>query len=225
MALPMGDFVRTQVGGRMGGENWVVGLWLKQSGMDGVPTLEQMDRYAQEQYDAFIADFWNPGAGTPWCTRNATGVDVRNAQATFYRDGVALGSGNYTGAVVAGTQTVAHPFYTAICTTTRTATAGRSGRGRIYFPYTGVSVDAGTGQVTSTVVDNLVDLAKTWLEGRFTDSTELPGDPSSTPVVVSSTHGLSSTVTSISIDSRPDTQHGRVNRVSPAYTASDTVSP
>lgn len=104
----------------------------------------------------------------------------------------------------AGTGANNHPKQIAAVMTLRTALATRSGRGRMYFPATGVTV-AGTGLMNAAAVDSLVDA----LRSVFTVHVA-GGFP---PVVLSQTTSSSQPIKTIDADYVPDTQRRRRNRL------------
>lgn len=67
-----------------------------------------------------------------------------------------------------GTSATGHPFQTAWVASLRTAKPGASGRGRLYWPATGVAMNAGTLRPTGTVVSNFIGGMKTYLSGLQT---------------------------------------------------------
>lgn len=63
----------------------------------------------------------------------------------------------------AGTGTSPHPIQTAIVLSLITAHAGPSGRGRLYWPATGVAIDSGTLRFSSGVVTGFLTDMETYL--------------------------------------------------------------
>lgn len=225
MGMPAGDYVRLQVGGQVDNENWLIGIWLKLTGMSAVPTLAVMNQFAQDKLAGFNTLRWNATTGTKLVTYNATGCTLSRGLATFYRDGNAIGTG--TGAITAvpGTAGVTHPFYSALCISTVTNFGARSQRGRMYVPATGVTLTAATGQTTLVTITAITDCIKAWLADLTGTDSSLPGTPTKTPVVVSAhaaTAGQANTITGVKADTKLDTQHGRTRRTTATatYTAS-----
>lgn len=64
-----------------------------------------------------------------------------------------------------GTSTQPHPFQIAIVCSLRTALAGASGRGRLYWPATGLRIQSDTLRPTTTDMNTLVSSFKTYLSG------------------------------------------------------------
>jgi hypothetical protein len=178
-----------------------------------------MDDLANQYLELFAANVWTPGSA-PWAARNAPGVTLQKSTAGFYRGGASIGSGNAVMTPQAGSGSFAVPFYTALVVTTRTAAAGRSGRGRMYLPFTSANLNNNTGQVTSTTQQDLLDNLKDLVVAMRTLSGVLPGVDGYTPVVVSLKHSTFNQITTLTCDSVPDTQHGRTRKDIPVLTAS-----
>lgn len=64
---------------------------------------------------------------------------------------------------VPGTATNAHPFQTAVVSSLRTATAGASGRGRLYWPATGMPISSATLRPSSSDVGTTLTSVRTIL--------------------------------------------------------------
>lgn len=98
------------------------------------------------------------------------------------------------------------PNQCAVCVSFRTANASRSGRGRIYWPATGVTLT--NGQLTGSQCTNLNNSFRTLLEAYAGMGTGLP----LTPVVASITHDISRPITRLVVDSRIDIIRHRAQR-------------
>lgn len=68
-----------------------------------------------------------------------------------------------------GTSGVTHPFQTASVCSLRTAAVGQSGRGRLYFPATGMLLDADTYRPAPALVSTFISGVKTILSDIETD--------------------------------------------------------
>jgi hypothetical protein len=221
MAKPNGDYVKYVIGGACGSDTWSIGLWQKLTGMSSTPTPAQMNAAALFRLNGFKTLVWTP-ASVPLAGLNATGVNLATAKAYLYRNGVLSAQGTASITASAGTSTRFMPFYTALCVSLLTNTPGRSGRGRVYLPYTGATINGTTGQSSdtlTTIANNFASMAT----GYGPDDNGFPGDPTSELEVVSSTHATSAKVVSVRIDSIPDTQHGRTRKVVATSTATASV--
>lgn len=103
--------------------------------------------------------------------------------------------------VIAGTGGVALPNQLCLCITTQTGSAGRSKRGRMYWPLTSASLDS-AGQLTSAILNSAVSGTATMLSGWATGFNYFP-------CVVSQTHGYANSIISLKGDSRLDIQRRR----------------
>lgn len=214
MALPSGFVGRVVVGGPVAGENWDTGFWLKFASQSTVPTQSELDVAAGAAVTDFITDVWAPSSGYALNTQNGNQIGVSRGQIVLYKDGAHVGSGTAATSPSLGTLSSGQlPAYVSCCVSTRTATAGRSGRGRMYLPWTGGGV-APDFQFSTAAVPNLLAVLKTWINDLASDFSSLTGWTTGTPVVVSQKLGTADTILSLTADTIPDTQHGRNRRVS-----------
>lgn len=108
------------------------------------------------------------------------------------------------------------PSQCSLVVTLRTATTGRSGRGRVYLPFTRAAQLQTDGQVGVGAIASVADAFK-----GFSDSVigamsgSLPGYQG--PYVVSGTHGVANAVTRFIIDSKVDTQRRREDKQAAHY--------
>jgi hypothetical protein len=109
------------------------------------------------------------------------------------------------------------PAYCAQVFTLRTAGFGRSKRGRLYLPRTGSNNSGTTLQYTNIQahVDNMAAFlsAKTYNGSNITVG----------PTVMSQTTGTANLITKVTMDSKPDTQRGRISRSAATSTLNHTV--
>lgn len=68
-------------------------------------------------------------------------------------------------APITGSGSTPHPFQTSAVSSLRTGTPGASGRGRLYWPATGVDISPATLRPTSTNVTSFLTGVKTYLSG------------------------------------------------------------
>lgn len=216
MPLPNVDLMHIQVGGAVGGsERWSFGTWYELNGMTTNPVQADMDALAT-QVMTWMNTFW-----TTLKAKNASGVTFDSVRVLVYRAGIIRGSAEKTQAGVAGTGTAPLPGYVARVITLKTDSAGRSYRGRMYIPYTGVGTSAGTLQWASD--SGTLAAWKTFNGSIIGGVLPLPGGPSALLRVVSKALGVATVVTAASWDSIPDSQHGRTRKFVAA--AVDSVGP
>lgn len=111
------------------------------------------------------------------------------------------------------------PQLCALVVSLRTPMAGRSGRGRVYLPFTRVAALEQGGQVGTVALkaaaDAFQDLA---IHLNGTVAGVLPGY--SRLSVISGTHGMGTQISRFVIDSKVDVQRRREDKLSPVYTES-----
>jgi hypothetical protein len=220
MPMPVGDYVKISVGGSIATEQWSINVWAKYSG--GVqPTPAQLNAWALQVLNGFKLHVWSAVTG-PLAVFNSTGCNVASAKAYFYRNGSLLVAGTAGITPVAGNaSSTIQPAYVSLVCTLLTLFPGRSKRGRVYLPATGVGLTAATFQVTSVVSqDGLAVNMWNWFvtANDFAPGWDVPGS-----VVVGVMSLKTSTFTPLSgvrIDSLPDTQHGRSRRLVSAHISS-----
>lgn len=106
------------------------------------------------------------------------------------------------------------PNQMALVATTETGRPGRSYRGRMFWPATGVSLQ--NGQVLDGTCANLAQATATLLE-------PVSGDTGG-PVVLSSKLGTTRAISAIRVDSRMDIQRRRAQQESVLYSESVTLT-
>jgi hypothetical protein len=170
-----------------------------------------------------LADFnlslWGSGTND-LKSQNSTGVSLQTAKLYFYRAGTLQAAGTSTMTASPGTGTATQPVYTARCVSLLTNVPGRSRRGRIYLPYTGISPSAATGLWTSNA--GLLGNVRSMINTLTTSALHLPGTSGCNLGVLSRTQGVITFVTSLRMDNKPDTQRGRERKITPS--TFDTVS-
>lgn len=161
-----------------------------------------------------FATWWSASTGG-LAGRNAADVRFLGADAYLYAagggGGAALQASTDLTTPVAGTSTGPHPTQTSLVVTLLTGLPGRSFRGRMYLPMTGGAL--GTNhQLTQANVTDLVTAGKAFFDGLNTDAASLAYGS----VCV---HGRAGDieVESIRIDSEPDVQRRRANKLQPAF--------
>lgn len=109
-----------------------------------------------------------------------------------------------------GAGTIRTPFSTSMCVTKRTSFAGRSYRGRMYWPALAANVNSdGTFARTQAVVDDFALM--------FEDLAATGGPDTLIPVVHSATANVVTAVTSVAVGSVLDTQRRRRENVVETY--------
>lgn len=116
-----------------------------------------------------------------------------------------------------GTSSFRLPFEVAWVTSLRTDEAGRSARGRAYFPATGVALN-GTGVIVTPTATQFADS----MGSLMADVTAGHSDPTAEIQVYSRTLDRMLPVSRLLVDSTPDTQRRRGNKLRSPYVTSST---
>jgi hypothetical protein len=202
MGLPSGPLYRFTFGGPVSPtDNWLVGVYC--TGSDGNQTDATLNTWANTAFNSFNAKFWT-AAASPWKVNCLAVTSLFQCRVFQYLSGTLTGEGISTAATVVGTGATAKPAYTAACFSLRTDAFGRSARGRSYFPATAVPLLAGTLQMSLAQqnVDNYAAFLNEFLNSTVTGSAMIP-------CVVSQTQAIARPITSVKLDTIPDTQRGR----------------
>jgi len=90
----------------------------------------------------------------------------------------------------AGTGSTPHPYQTSVVTSLRTSTSGPRGRGRLYWPATGITIDGGNLRINPTALStaigggrNYLTTMETAIDGIITASTKLAVWSRTTPAL------------------------------------------
>lgn len=203
-------------GTMLGSQTWSTGFFLAIPAATAVPSAADCTAAAAAANAAALT-WWGSikSQEAPYCS-------YVGARAYAYAAGSSTSSATgeaTSGSPVPGTNGSANVPYVSLVASLRTATSSRSTRGRMYVPYTGGNVIDTNGQATTfqtTAWANAIhDLLATTVEqvavGLSQPSTEL--------VVASFTDGKVTPVTQIRVDSLPDVQHRRTDKLGAANTA------
>lgn len=134
-------------GAMPGNERWAAGFWTFPGG-GGVPLAQAV---ADNVADA-ISDHQGDFTGTMSTTTTMARVDTYG----YTGGNGAASQGSASLGNVPGTGPQFHPNQICCCVTMRTATLGRRGRGRLYWPATGIPMQT-NGQANFSPVDTLVN--------------------------------------------------------------------
>jgi hypothetical protein len=199
---------KIELGGSIAGAgNWSTGHYVALLGGSGM-TQADLDADATgiaTLHNTLIASF-----RSSWCT-NTTYTFTK---VTFYQLGAVTPT--LTSEPTVGTQTGSDagdsmPPQCALVLTPRSNRPGRSGRGRMYFPFTSPSKMDVDGQVQAADVSSL----NSSLRGYFVALNASTPTNGGTFVssVASWTHGFVTALTSVTADSKVDTQRRRADKV------------
>jgi hypothetical protein len=223
MALPTDDLLRIQLGGAVPSDTWTCTFWFVMSGLTTTPSPTQMNSAASALLGGFNTTVWS-AATNGWRNLCSAGTTLANAKSYLYRGGLLVSNGTATITPVAGIGGSTQPNYVARCITTLTAQPGRSRRGRFFMPETGTAPVAATGLFAS-ISGALSNIAGQFGASSGAQSTGFffGGSESASWSVVSATHGFATHITTLRADNKPDTQHGRENKLVPTVTDTQTV--
>lgn len=149
-------------------------------------------------------------------TTTLTGVRVEARQADGSLERV--GEGVKTTSIP-GTGTSPHPFQTSMVFSLMTNDASGSGKGRLYWPATGVDINAGTLRVAAVTVGNALTGINSYLAGLRTAINSVAGVGTHALVVWSQKNGSGNTVTQLRAGDILDTQRRRRDKLIENYTA------
>lgn len=119
----------------------------------------------------------------------------------------------------AGTGTGNHPFQTSMVYSLLTTSASASARGRMYWPATGINIDAGGLRINATTILNALTGMKTFLSGITTGLNAVPGASTLSLCVWSPKLGSGTIVTSMRAGDVADVQRRRRDRLVENYQA------
>nr|CRY97563.1 hypothetical protein [uncultured prokaryote] len=195
----------------MGSDSWSLVLALLSAENLAFPTGADMNTYAASALASFNTKYWTAtGAGQaingPFCK-------LAFAKAYGYNSGGALAAeGAATMTATGGTATSSHPAYVAMCATLITDSFGRSYRGRSFLPATGayIGTDAqfSVGQATSNATAYGL-----FLKNLNTLTAPTASGDQFQPAVLSIAKAVLTPISQVAIDTIPDTQRGRQNKL------------
>lgn len=198
----MAEVVRVSILGAMpGGEVWSTNPVFS---LDLAPT-EITQAEAQAIANAVTAIAIPTGllnitnTGVTW---TGTRVEARDRNGVLESQAEAM-----RGTPTPGLSNTPHPYQTSVVASLRTSFPGGQGRGRLYFPATGVSLDSTTLRVTSGTLTSIRDSVKTYLSAIQTAVAASAG--SCRLCVWSRTGTAMHTVNSIRVGNIADTQRRR----------------
>lgn len=119
---------------------------------------------------------------------------------------------------IRGVGTSRLPAQSAMCVSLLTGRPGASYRGRVYFPALGVTLSS-AGRVEQSVCGSLALGFSNWLN-QLKGAIQGDGVTSATPVVVSTTRGTLTAITSVRVGNRLDSQRRRAESQEESYSVS-----
>jgi hypothetical protein len=212
--------VEGQFGSGAGVEFWRVGFKLPINAPGTPPSTAEIVAYLT----AIRAPITTYHSGPAACSNQTYVTAVSGA--SVGTDGKYLGGGAQQttrvlmAAPVAGNvSAVSAPYSQAMCITLQAALArGRASKGRLYWPATGVSVDAGTGLVADANRNVMATGARVMIDAlNSLSDTNLGANIGHIAVMSELGSGTTSTVIGISIGRKPDRQERREKNLSESH--------
>lgn len=221
--MPLQTYIRAVLTGPVSSQDtWSTGIVLNFGNSIPAGTPSEMNTIASTILNNFYDNTWNASSNS-LKARNAPATELSTCNVYQYVNGLLVAQGTHSFASsVAGTGTSLSPAYTSIVVSLLTQTAGRSGRGRMYLPATAWGMDSSTlqfGSVTS-VGPTILAFYTNLVDDYVIDGVASLG----VPAVLSRVQDQVHEVTSIRVDSIPDTQRGRKNKDVSIATYSGNIS-
>lgn len=202
-------------------QTWSCSFWVAAGVGPGQPSQADLDAYAH-QVNVATQPGWIGVAQSIWSGQvGMGGLTVYRYEVGTTKSSMVSKTDPIT---VAGQGASALPPYCSMVASLRTGTPGRSGRGRVYLPFTLPGSLEPSGQLAATQTTNLA--------GEVTDIiNEINGVRSGTVLpnagvvsVASFTKGVCYPVTEVVVNSVPDVQHRRTDQLIAAHTTTVSVT-
>lgn len=214
------DAIKWVIAGTIGGvQDWSTGIWFDVSLTSGSWALTDQQAFTDEFRSSAI-DWWATLHGL--CAADTTMTKTT----TYFYPAHAVNALSVAESIipspVAGTGTTYLPTQSALVASMRTAVAGKSGRGRSYFPINGQALgsDHQLSGATCGTVANAYALMLTTLNGLNETANGITGQTAS---VASFTKGQLNTIRTVIVDSKIDTQRRREDKTPTTAFRSATV--
>ena len=200
----------TLAGDIAGGQTWSIGFWVRPV-VTGSPAAANLDTILGNMATP-LANFWNG-----FKTKNAATLRYTSNNAYYYPAGSPVSTlvSHVALSPAPGTGTQYTSPRQALVISLHTGASGRTRRGRMYVPYTAENSGSNL-QAPSSTCDAFANLANSFrvaIPGVSTD-TVFGGQ---SWVVRSNKAGVGYDITSVSCDSKVDTQRRREDKIAAAY--------
>lgn len=184
------------------GQSWSCSLWFRTIAA-GLMTQTELNTANGDLGDAAVGS-WATLASALW----PSSTTLTKCTTYVYPNNTVTASKVSTPHTLAaaGSTTTTMPPQCAVVASLRSEVPGRSGRGRIYIPYTLAGL-ASDGQIASTKVDNVANAVAAMIGDM--NALSLPGGLTPVCCVASFTKQEQPTVVSVVVDSIVDTQRRR----------------
>lgn len=214
------DTIKIVLGGTLATtQNWTTSLWMNLGVFTSALSQSQLDTIAGQI--ATPASAWAGQCANGW----ASSTIWNDLKVYWYPAGATTSSlvSEVLPTPVAGSSASSPlPGFTSCCVTLRTNTPARWARGRSYVPVTATTLNT-SYQFQSSIGSQIGTGYKNFLQALNALSLSLPGGSNNKVSVVSFTRGVVNTVTKISSDNLPDTQHRRTDKVAKSTLFTQTI--
>lgn len=214
------DYLKINIYGTVaGGDVWNTGLYVRTTLSAGSWGLDNLNTLSGS-IDTLLATWW-----TTWKAVNSSSISWTGHKLYAYPQSggsAYLSVDKPTATPVAGTGGNAMPLFTSLCSSLRSNTAGRHGRGRMYVPATGLALTA--GQVAAVSLNTYNGATKTLIDALNAADWSAYNVTNKRVTIVSHSSATFYDVARILLDSKPDVQHRRDNRIPANATDSKTVA-
>ena len=207
---------RLVVAGKIGGtQTWSTGIGL--NGTDeSAPAAATLQRFVDE-FAPLVSTWFGAAVGS----LNNSDVSLEKLILTSYLAGEtkahAVAEHQFAPVVTGGSTVQSLPVFTALVVTLLTGIPGRSGRGRMYLPMT--TAPLANHQADQNMCTTVATRTATMLIAMAT--AETTGQPQLIPAVCGKTGNFN--ITSVKVDSNPDVQHRREDKIGALFSTSAAV--
>ena len=221
--MPIGDhMIRTTLGGHIQGtQTWSCSFWMRIS-----PTTDFLSSAGFNTFIGTLLPYCNTWASSMLSPCWASGTQYDTVHWAYYAASVhtpnLVAVSNPT--PVVGTGTSFLPAFTAVVASLRSTLPGRGGRGRCYVPLTQATALSGAAnQITSGTLTNISNGWKTLLNAF--NAASAPAEITSHRVAIRSmSTGAAQDVATVIVDSMPDHQSRRQDKLVPSSAVSATLT-
>lgn len=202
-------------------QDWSTGWFFKVLGLTGPPTTDQMNTMLTD-LQSDLEYWWNQLKGFANSQTKLLGVrgyfyPAHNGHSTVVADLPLTAS-------ISGTSSFNMPTQTSIVASMRTSVSGRSARGRSYFPATGLELNS-SGQLAAADAQSFATHYGNVLADLALDIASSLASSGVGPVVWSQKTTATHQIILVGVDSRPDVQRRRADKVIATYYETAPTTP
>lgn len=209
------DGVRFVIGGTIATvQTWSTGIWVRTTLAGGSWGLSNQQAVT-DAWRSMVESWW--GALKGFC---AADVEFTQVRSYFYPAGTTEAVSvceSLVSSPVAGTGSTPLPTQTAAVASMRTGVAGRSARGRSYFPVNGQGLGA-DHQLSGANCGSIAGAYQDLLNGINAYDGTAHSLTANICSVASFTKGITRDITQVIVDSKLDTQRRREDKLAPSST-------